>query len=36
MDYPTSVATESVLSLCSIYDKQHFHLGVKWAIPKEI
>ena len=33
MDYPTSVATESVLSLCFVYDKQHFQLEVKWAIP---
>ena len=33
VDYPTSVATESVLSLCFVYDKQHFHLEVKWAIP---
>ena len=33
MDYPTSVATESVLSLCFVCDKQHFHLEVNWAIP---
>ena len=31
MDYPTSDATESVLSLC--FAEQHFHLEVKWAIP---
>ena len=33
VNYPTSVATESVLSLCFVYDKQHFHLKEKWAIP---
>ena len=33
VDYPTCVATESVLSLCFVCDKQHFHLKVKWAIP---
>ena len=33
VDYPTSVATESVISLCFVYDKKHFHLDVKWAIP---
>ena len=30
MDYPTSVVTEI---MCYVYDKQHFHLEVKWAIP---
>ena len=43
VDYSTSVATESGLSLCLsrpwpcssfVYDKKHFQLGVKWAFPK--
>ena len=29
--YPTSVATESVISLGFVFDKQHFHLEVKGA-----
>ena len=28
VDYPTSFATESVISLCFVYDKHHFHLEV--------
>ena len=33
VDYPASVATENELSLCFVYDKQHFPVAVQWAIP---